>query len=124
MTRQYFNFLLISAAIILTLIWLTEKWLDPDPKGIGHALIYYGAAFLFGATGTVFIVISFFKKANWLTFLKILFGLINSLFLIVFFWSLTADISILFLVGYTTLTGLILIALTIKQIYADTKTKT
>ncbi len=123
MTRQYFNYVIIAAVIILTLIFLTEKWLDPDPKGIGHALIYFGTAFLFGVTGTIFIVFSFFKKTKWLTFLKILFGLLNSLFVIVFMWSLSADISILFLIGYTTLTGIILILLTIKQIYADSKIK-
>ena len=123
MTRQHYNYLYISVAIIVTLIFLIETWLSPDAKGIGHALIYFGLAIVLGFAGTVIIVVSFFNNKNWVTFLKIFLGLLNSLYFIVLLWSLSADISIILLLSFTTLTGFILLGLTSKQIYSDNKTK-
>lgn len=122
MTRKYLKYTVISVVIILTIYFLTENWLNPDPKGIGHALVYLFGGLLLSFIGTIVIVISFFKKTNWLTFVNVLFGLLNSLFIIVFANCLGADWSLMFLIGYTSLTGIILTALTIKQIYADAKT--
>lgn len=123
MTRQHYNYFYISIVIIVTLIFLIETWLSPDAKGIGHALIYFGLAIVLSFAGTVIIVVSFFNKKNWVTFLKIFLGLLNSLYFIVLLWSLSADVSIILLLSFTTLTGFILLGLIAKQIYSDNKTK-
>ncbi len=121
MTRHFFNYIGISTAIILILYLLIEAWLGPDPKGIGHAIIYFALALILGFAGTIIIVISFVSKANWLRFLKTLLGLSNSLFIFAFIANLNVDISFLFLLGYTSLTGFFLIGLTVKQTYDDTR---
>lgn len=120
MTRQNLYNLLIASAVVLTIYMLTEAWLGPDPKGIGHAIIYFGLALILSFAGTIIIVISFVSKARWLSFFKTLLGLSNSLFIFAFIANFKVDISFLFLLGYTSLTGLFLIGLTIKQIYDDT----
>lgn len=121
MTKQNLNNLLISIAVILTVYLLTEAWLGPDPKGIGHVIIYFALALILGFAGTIIVVISFVSKANCLSFFKMLLGLSNSLFIFCLIANLSVDISFLFLLAYTSLTGLFLIGLTIKQIYEDTR---